>query len=402
MTTDFFKALGAVFLVTGTCIGAGMLAMPMVTAQCGFGWSLLIFSGCWAVMLTSNLLVLEVNSALPEKSSFSSMALATLGKYGQRLTWVMFLLLLYALLAAYDTSGSSLLAAIFTQLGMTPNLTLCTLLFTVVLGLAVFLGTHITDYCNRLLLSIKLGFFLIAAFIIAPHIHPEHLRSTLAQARYIFAPIPVILVAFGSHFVIPSIRTYIGPDPKQLRRIIIIGMSIPFVIYLLWQTMVFGVLPPQGHFSLQWVHQHHDSAAALLLSLVHFLHGTAVRTLINAFVDIAVTTSFLGIALSLFDFFIDGLTLSSTNTTHRFYAIILTLSVPLAFALYYPNGFIMALQYGGVFAAVLVLILPALMSLNLQKKQLTPFYSLFGGRTLRFIILLAGISIIMLVAVEKF
>ena len=56
-----FKTCGAIFLVSGTCIGAGMLALPIVTVKCGFGWSVVLFIGCWLVMLLSSLLVLEVN-----------------------------------------------------------------------------------------------------------------------------------------------------------------------------------------------------------------------------------------------------------------------------------------------------------------------------------------------------
>ncbi len=393
---EFLKSLGAVFLVTGTCIGGGMLALPLVTAQCGFVWSLVIFIACWLTMLLSSLLVLEVNSALPANSSFSSMAERTLGKSGKVVTWVMFLLLLYALLAAYDTGGSSLLAAIFTQIHVPISMAVCAVLFTVVFGFFVFLGTKHTDHLNRILLSLKLIFFIIATIFIAPHINFSHLISKWHDYPYLLAPIPVVLTAFGSHFIIPSIRSYIGPEPKRLRNIIFIGMLIPLVVYVLWQMVIFGVLPKTGDHSFASIAQAHDSTGALILTLVHYLNGDVVRTMINAFMDIAVTTSFLGIALSLLDFFIDGLRLKHQCHSHRLLASILTFALPLLFAIFFPGGFIMALRYAAVFAAVLVLILPAMMSLSLGSKGLTPFYHAAGGRPLRVVILLAGVFIIIL------
>ena len=392
---EWLKTWGAIFLVTGTCIGGGMLALPIVTAHCGFLWSLVIFVGCWLVMLLSSLLVLEVNSALPENSSFSSMAQQTLGRYGNYLTWLMFLLLLYALLAAYDTAGSSLLSAIFTQLKLSLHLKWCTVLFTLVFGAVVFVGTRSTDYANRLLLMIKFCLFLLAVFLIAPHVRVRLLSGNFSHYLLVFAPIPVVLTAFGSHFIIPSIRTYIGPDPKRLRRIIVIGMLIPLIVYIIWQIVTFGVIPKVGAHSFAMIDNSHDSVATLVLTLVHFLQGPSVQVAINGFLDMAVTTSFLGIGLSLLDFFIDGLKLDHQRYSQRFLAAVCTFTVPLLFAIFFPDGFVLALRFAAVFAAVLVLILPALMSLRLKGKKLTPFYRLGGGYAMRVFILIAGVFVIM-------
>lgn len=393
---EHFKTLGCIFLVTGTCIGGGMLAIPMVTAQCGFWWSMLIFFICWAVMLYSCFLVLEVNSALPANASFSSMAQKTLGLPGKVITWVMFLLLLYALLAAYDTGGASLLQSVFTQLHVSIRYDLCAALFTVILGTFVFLGMRPTEQLNRYFLSAKLMLFVVAAILVVPRIHISNLDAKVFHAHAFFAAIPVVLVSFGSHFVIPSIRNYIGPDAKRLRKIVFIGMLIPLIVYIIWQVVVFGILPKAGEYSFASIHAEHDTTGSLVIALAHYLQNNTIKTILNAFVDIAMTTSFLGIALSLFDFFIDGIRLTSHNYSHRFVAALLTFILPLLFAIFYPNGFIMALEYGAVFAAVLVLMLPGLMSMRLTTCKLTPFYKVSGGMISRIIIVIIGVFIIIL------
>lgn len=48
--------LGGVFLVAGTAIGAGMLAIPITTAFSGFLPSLALLAVCWGFMLITALL----------------------------------------------------------------------------------------------------------------------------------------------------------------------------------------------------------------------------------------------------------------------------------------------------------------------------------------------------------
>lgn len=391
----FFKTCGAIFLVSGTCIGAGMLALPIVTAKCGFGWSIVLFIGCWVVMLLSSLLVLEVNSALPEEASFSSMAETTLGGWGKVVTWLMFLLLLYALMAAYDTAGSAVLSSLFVQLHWPVSMSTSTWLFTAVFGGVVFVGTRLTDYTNRILLMIKLALFMFASLLMAPQVHWGNFHSHWQQYPFAFSAIPVVLTAFGSHFIIPTIRRYIGPEPARLRLIIVVGMLIPLVVYLLWQIVTIGVVPQAGPQSFTVIAKAPSAVKALVLVLVSLFQSDWVKGAIDGFMSIAVTTSFLGIALSLFDFFMDGLGLLRSRWDHRIWVASCTFIIPLLFAIFLPGGFILALRYAAIFAAVLVLILPALMSMRVRKSiQLTPFYQQSGGQPLRLAILLAGIGVI--------
>ncbi|MFA1647027.1 MAG: aromatic amino acid transport family protein, partial [Enterobacteriaceae bacterium] len=44
------RTLGSIFIVAGTTIGAGMLAMPLAAAGVGFGVTLALLGGLWALM----------------------------------------------------------------------------------------------------------------------------------------------------------------------------------------------------------------------------------------------------------------------------------------------------------------------------------------------------------------
>ena len=59
------RTLGSILIVAGTTIGAGMLAMPLASAGVGFGVTVLLLSGLWALMCYTALLLLEVYQHVP-------------------------------------------------------------------------------------------------------------------------------------------------------------------------------------------------------------------------------------------------------------------------------------------------------------------------------------------------
>ena len=59
------RTLGSIFIVAGTTIGAGMLAMPLAAAGVGFGMTLLLLGTLWALMCYTALLLLEVYQHVP-------------------------------------------------------------------------------------------------------------------------------------------------------------------------------------------------------------------------------------------------------------------------------------------------------------------------------------------------
>ena len=53
MKPPLSRLVGAVLLVAGTCIGAGMLGMPILTGAAGFVPSIAAFVGGWLFMVVS-------------------------------------------------------------------------------------------------------------------------------------------------------------------------------------------------------------------------------------------------------------------------------------------------------------------------------------------------------------
>ncbi len=54
------KTLGTTLLVSGTMIGAGMLAMPLTSAGIGFTFTVVLLISLWLLLTYSALLFVEV------------------------------------------------------------------------------------------------------------------------------------------------------------------------------------------------------------------------------------------------------------------------------------------------------------------------------------------------------
>src|SRR3972149_458434 len=83
------KLLGGIFIVAGTTIGAGMLALPVSTAFGGFFPAFLLFFLCWLIMLATSFFFLDVNLSLKGEPNFIFMAGKTLGKGGKVVNWIL-------------------------------------------------------------------------------------------------------------------------------------------------------------------------------------------------------------------------------------------------------------------------------------------------------------------------
>lgn len=376
------RILGSVLIVTGTTVGAAILALPLVTAELGFLYATLLLVACWAVMTLTAFLILHVNLAFQESANFSTMAHKTLGRVGQAVTWFSFLMLLYALTAAYITGGGVLLQNTWVHMGsFSPGVRLCGILFTVILGGCVCFGTRSVDLANRVLIALKALAFVVIIALLFPHIQLAHLW-VLSQVHYAWLKaLPILVTSFGFHIVIPSIRDYLHSDVKKIKRALFIGSLIPLIIYLLWEGVMLGVIPVDGPHGFMLLLTRGGGVPEMINVLQLLLARPWLSLAVNIFTDIAITTSFLGVSMSLLHFIMDGFHFKAGLISHRLLAACMTFFPPLFFAWFYPKGFLMALNYASSFVVILLVILPVLMCFRLEKlglKSRYPYHLNYG------------------------
>lgn len=334
------RTLGSILIVAGTTIGAGMLAMPLASAGVGFGVTFCLLIALWALMCYTALLLLEVYQHVPADMGLGSLAARYLGRYGQWVTGFCMLFLMYALTAAYISGAGELLASSLNQwLGWSLPPAGGVLLFTAIGGAVVCLGTSLVDLFNRFLFSAKIIFLAIMLALLLPHIHRINLLTLPLQQGLALSAIPVIFTSFGFHGSVPSIVSYLNGDIRKLRRVFIIGSFIPLVAYIFWQLATLGSIDSPAFTALL---AQNAGLNGLLEALREVVASPHVELAVHLFADLALATSFLGVALGLFDYLAD-LFQRKNSPGGRLQSGAITFLPPLAFALFYPRGFVMAL-----------------------------------------------------------
>ena len=383
------------FIVAGTTIGAGMLAMPLAAAGVGFGVTLALLFCLWGLMCYTALLLLEVYQHVPADTGLGTLARRYLGRYGQWATGFSMLFLMYALTAAYMSGAGELLASSLSEwLSLSVSPTTGVLLFTLVAGGVVCIGTALVDLFNRFLFSAKLIFLIVMLALLMPHVHKVNLLTLPLEKGLALSAIPVIFTSFGFHGSVPSIVSYMNGNVQKLRWVFITGSAIPLVAYIFWQLATLGSIDSTTFFGLM---ANSAGLNGLLQALRDVVASPHVELAVHLFADLALATSFLGVTLGLFDYLAD-LFNRRNNAAGRLQTGAITFLPPLAFALFYPRGFVMALGYAGVALAVLALLIPSLLAWQSRKHTPQAGYRVRGGKPALLLVLFCGIAVIVIQA----
>jgi len=371
--------LGGILLIAGSCVGAGMLALPVLTGLSGFFPSLVMFLCAWAFMTATALLMAEASGWFKGQVNIISMAGKSLGNAGRSLGWVLYLFLFYSLLVAY-ISGSGGLSSTYFQTFFSISLSpwVGSLFFVLLFAAVVYAGTRTVDHWNRVLVFGKIAAFVGMVFLGASYVKPEMLLY--AKPSFAIFSLPVLIVSFGYHNMIPTLTAYMKGDVRRVRKTILAGSLLALVIYLIWELIVLGIVPPEGKWGLieSWKQgrQASDAVAGLLgISWVSsFAEGLAFFALLS---------SFLAQTLALVHFLADGVKVKGSK--HESLPLCaLALLPPLFFSIIYPELFIKALNFaGGVCAVILFGVLPALMVWKGRYvEKIFSSYQVRGGKSL--------------------
>lgn len=361
------KTLGGILLVAGTSIGAGMLALPISTGAGGFFYSIALFLVCFAYMLMNLFLLLEANLYEPSmEANIISMVKKRLGTVAQIVGWLSFLLLFYAVAAAYFSGvGSLVVKVIHGSAETTSEVDIIMICVATVFGAVVFFGAWVVDFINRFFMIALIAAYFTLVFSVAPHVKLTHLSN--GNPKYLLAAVPIVVLSFTSHLILPSLRMYLQNNVPQLKRVLLYGSLAPLFFYIVWEFLILGVLPPGGEYSLASI-IHLPQPAGLIHALQYYLGVGWVAVVIGCFSFFALVTSLLAVLLGLIDFLADGFQIKKT-VWGRIRLLLMTILPPLFFAIGYPAGFLLAISYAGVFAAILFGILPALMIWEARYKE---------------------------------
>ena len=376
------SVFGGMLLTAGSCIGAGMLALPILTGVAGFVPTMVMFFIAWLFMTSTAFLLIEVNNWFDKPVNLLSMVGKTLGKFGQLISWFLYLFLFYSLLVAYMADSGNHVANIFH--GHLPKWS-STFFFVALFGWFVYLGTRPVDLANRWLMAGKITAYLCLIIFGIQYVKPSQLAYT--DVKYTFFAVPVLIISFGFHNMIPSLFNYFEGDIPRIRKSIMYGSLLTLGIYLVWEVIAMGILP--ADVIAKSYASHIDAAQAIK----DYLNKSVVGIFALLLALFAILTSFLAQSLSLVHFIADGLKVKHDRS---WWLCLLALVPPLIVSMIFPKIFFYALDFAGGFCAVILFgIFPVLMVwIGRYRHKVSASYRIAGGQPLLVFIFLFALFIV--------
>lgn len=388
------QARGGILLIGSTAIGVGMLALPVSTAPLGFGYSFLALVAVWYFTVISAFMLLETNLFLGKGRNLGFLAKETLGKPGLIITTSAYLALLYALIVAHLTAGSAWVVNKAQLHGWAIDFTEASIGFAIFIYVVVCAGTWFADLINRILMVALMLSFGLLCFLLAQHANLPTLLDKPQDMHW--SILPVITLAFGFHIIIPTLTAYID-DPKQMRISLGLGCVLPLIVYVCWQLLTLGTLPFEGMYGLDNIRMASQPTSAIIAALAHTTKSHYLGQILSAFIIIVLTTSFIGVGISLFDFLADALSSLKLHLGARLRIGAIAILPPTFFVLTKPDLFLEVLNFGGLCVALLLGILPAAMFWKIQRQGAAPMCHRYFGKTWHIVLNLLFFSTIILI-----
>lgn len=395
------KTLGTTLLVSGTMIGAGMLAMPLTSAGIGFTFTVVLLISLWILLTYSALLFVEVYQTTESDSGIGTLSALYFGNAGRVVSTTVMFVFLYALLAAYISGGGEILMKATQSTGLlgqegviantSPEMTLKIFIgiFTVFFGSFVIISTKVVDGFNRLLFFVMLAALVVVMFVMFPKASVQNLMAMPLDNALIISAAPIFFTSYGFHGSIPSLVKYMEGDVRGLRIAIVAGSAITLVGYILWQLSTHGVLS-QSEFTQ--ILKEKPTLYGLIEACHRITGSEIIASAVQLFSALALVTSFLGVALGLFDCTEDMLRKGLHINAGRLLLGAITFLPPVLFAYFYPD-FIAALSYAGQMFAFFAVVLPVGLVWKARRRYPNLPYRVAGGDVALIIALLIGIIV---------
>ena len=328
---------------------------------------------------------MEVSLWFEEGAHVITMSSKILGPFAKCVAWLLYLFICYGSLVAYTSGGGVQVGAVMQEFfGFTISKDVGCLLFALIFGGVIYLGSYFVGKVNTILfVAMVLAYFALLGIGVS-EVKLDLLRSY--RWRGAALTIPMMLTSFSFQTMVPSLTPFLKRHVNALRWAIVGGTTIAFVVYLAWQGFFFGIVPSWGPGGLVVALEKGEPPIKVLQVATQSIW---VAHIAEYFAFFALVTSFLGIALGLFDFLSDGFKVKQEGFGKAF--LWLLMLVPTLFlAIKFERAFVVAIETtGGIGDSLLNGIIPVLMVwVGRYRMGMQGPYRMSGGR-----LLLAGLFV---------
>ncbi|MFA6355943.1 MAG: aromatic amino acid transport family protein [Candidatus Omnitrophota bacterium] len=361
-SVPFFDLMMVALLVVGGIIGAGILALPVNTGLAGFipsSLNLLLFG--LGMFFTASVLAKEAVLERTDNFNYPSMYRKYLGVTGKWVAVTANLLLLYGLLVAYITGGSTIISKLF-SIPAEYHRWVTIGFFTVLVGI-IASNLKIVVKINAVFTVLMFTTFIAIVSMGIPHVKAQNLTYT--DLQFLPCTVPIIVTAFNFHNVIPTVCKSLKWDIKLILRTILIGMAAGYAMYVIWMFIGVGAVPVEGgEASLIYAFDHNLPATIPLSGMIN---NPVFLVIAMVFSLVALTASCIANSTGLLAF-VEDLMENTFRVRGRLFAVVIAFIPPLILSLKFPDLFLTALNIAGGFGIILLFgILPSVIAVSKSK-----------------------------------
>lgn len=392
-----YKKMGAIFLVAGTCIGSGMIALPMVLAKLGLIPSVLLMLGTWFIMYYTSLVNLELNLQAGMGLSLGTLGRLFSGRKAEMLGTLSLKLLSYSLLAVFIYGGSSILQELIAnKMQVEFAFTTIATLYAFFAALFLLLPIKLIDYCNRFLF---ITLFIVVIVLIAAlglSIEWSHLPlygNDYQDPLAWFAVIPIVFTSFGFQVIFHTLTNYCNKNAKMLKSVFFLGSLIPACIYILWTCTILSAIYHDNSAFYQQMTNGNIEVGELIEALGHIAKGHSVQLLVWWISSLAIATSVIGVGVGLYDSIHHMIVKSAPHLKFsNLLAVLLTIFPAYLVVIFVPNAFITVLGFAGMILALIAILLPVYLFSQIKSDQL--YFEELKSKTLIYLSVAVAILVI--------
>lgn len=369
------KLLQSTFLIVGTAVGAGILALPISTVALGFWGSVLALIITWGFMTYAAMNMIKARLCFTDDVDLATMTTQLLGRSANAGVELSYLALLMALVSMYITVGSAWVVQLTgTYMGLEIASHWAQIGFTAVVAGVIYSGMGNLTNVNQLITAAKLFCLMMIIILSVPEVEEIHLEPWSLE------PMPstfsMLLTTFGFSIVLPSLAGYLDRDRRKLYIALLVGSLVIIMAYLAWELIAFGVIGTE----LSSFSKSTDKGTEVINALSQLVHKPSFTSFGFGVMLTAVLTSFLGVGHCLFSYLKDALPIQNKHQK-SLVAIIAGFAAPVLIINIYPAGISSILSFAGIFVAVILGLLPTIMVLSPEYRRIAGNLGL-GHKTL--------------------
>lgn len=383
------KQLAAILLISGTCIGAGMIALPMSLAKIGIIPSIILMFLIWLFTYYSSLVTVELNLQSEKGLTLDLLGRKYSGKNAELLGNICVKLLSYSLLSAYIYGGSSILQNL---LNLNINIIYIQSIFTLALILLLQINENLISKINGILFIIFLIFLFFLIFLLFFKVNYNNLPMMNDNVlNNIPSIIIVVFTSFGYQVIFHNLRDYCGKDVKMLKTAFFYGSIIPLLIYISWTFVVLSVIYNNDINFYNLIINGNIDVGNLIDKLSNIISLNSLIFIVWIMSILAIITSIIGVGLGLKESY--NINFKDKNlSNYNLISTLITFLPPYFIAALTPNAFIKILSYAGIILVIIAILLPIYLYFKANINE--PYIKILNKNTL---ILCTFIGILMII-----